>query len=205
MIAVLTGDIISSRKSDTATWLNALKVQLNKFGTSPKKWEIYRGDEFQLEVARPEEALMKAFQLKACLKSFKNLDVRMAIGIGEKDFEGNKVSQSNGTAFNNSGTQFDRLKKQKVNLAISSPYKEFDEEINLMLKLALVTMDNWSVVSAQLAEIVFDNPDLLQETIAQKLQIRQAAVSQRFNRAKLDLMIELENHFHNKLKKIIKT
>jgi len=204
MIAVITGDIIGSRQVDTASWLKALKAQLNKFGTTPKEWEIYRGDEFQLEIPQPEEALLKALKLKACLKGFKNLDVRMAIGIGEKDFEGNKVSQSNGTAFNNSGGQFDKLKKQKVNLAISSPYKEFDEEINLMLKLALVTMDSWSVVSAQLAEMVFADPDLLQEKLAQKLQIKQAAVSQRSNRAKLDLMMELENYFHRKVKKIVK-
>ncbi|MEX2591162.1 MAG: SatD family protein [Anditalea sp.] len=202
MIAVITGDIIGSRKADTASWLKALKSQLNSFGTSPKEWEIYRGDEFQLEIAQPGEALLKAFQLKACMKTFKNLDIRMGIGIGEKNFDGTKVSQSNGSAFNNSGSQFDLLKKQKVNLAICSPQKEFDKEINLMLKLALVTMDNWSVVSAQLALMVLGDPNLLQEEIAQKLGIKQSAVSQRSNRAKLDLMMELENYYQNKMKEI---
>lgn len=204
MIAVITGDVIGSRKVDTAKWLPALKTQLNSFGTSPQEWEIYRGDEFQLEIARPEEALWKAFQLKASIKTFKNLDVRMSIGIGNKEFKGSKVSQSNGTAFNNSGTQFDLLKKQKINLAICSPQKEFDQEINLMLKLALVTMDDWSVGSAQLAKLVFAHPDLLQEEIAQKFGIKQAAVSQRANRAKLNLIRELENYFKNKFKKILK-
>jgi predicted XRE-type DNA-binding protein len=201
MIAVITGDIIGSRKVNTASWLKALRTQLHRFGTSPKEWEIYRGDEFQLEIAHPGEALLKAFQLKACIKTFKSLDVRMGIGLGEKDFTGTKVSQSNGSAFNNSGRQFDVLKKQKVNLAICSPKPEFDQEINLMLKLALITMDNWSVVSAQVAKMVLAKPNLLQEEIAQKLGIKQSAVSQRFNRAKLELMMELENYYQNKVKK----
>lgn len=201
MIAVITGDIISSRKTPAGSWMKALKSQLNHFGKSPKKWEIYRGDEFQMEVDQPEKALIRAFQLKACIKSFKDLDVRMAIGLGEKDFEGTKVSESNGTAFNNSGTQFDLLKKLKVNLAICSPDQDLDQEINLMLKLALVTMDHWSVVSAQLAQLTFAHPDLLQEEIAEKLGIKQAAVSQRSSRARMDLIMELEGYFQKRVKK----
>lgn len=202
MIAVITGDIIGSRKAATPEWVKVLKTKLNKFGSSPKEWEIYRGDEFQLELAKPEQALISALEIKACIKTFKNLDVRMAIGLGDKNFQGDKVSESNGSAFSNSGSQFDLLKNQKVTLAVSSPEKEFDTEINLMLKLALVTMDNWSTVSAEIAEILFDNPDLLQEEIAQRLQIKQSAVSQRTHRAKLDLMMEVVEHYQNKVKKI---
>ena len=203
MKAVITGDVVGSRKVDTHKWMKALKNQLDKFGSSPQKWEIYRGDEFQLEINHPEEALMAALQLKACMKTFKNLDVRLAIGIGEREYKGSKVSQSSGSAFTNSGTRFDMLKKQKINLAISSPKQEFDQEINLMLKLALVIMDSWSVVSAELAQEVFANPDVLQEEIAQKFGIKQAAVSQRANRAKLNLIRELENYYKSKFLKIL--
>lgn len=205
MIAVITGDIIGSGKTDTANWLKALKDRLDRFGTSPKDWEIYRGDEFQLEIEQPEEALTKAFQIKSCIKTFKSLDARMAIGLGEKSYEGDSVSQSNGTAFINSGRQFDVLKKQKVTMAVTSPQPAFDKEINLMLKLAMTTMDKWSVVSAKLAELVFEDPDLLQEEIAKRLRIKQAAVSQRSRRAKLELMLELEGYYRYRLKQILKT
>ena len=56
MTAVLTGDIINSRKSKTPDWLSSLKETLNKFGQEPKHWEIYRGDSFQLEID-PAKAL----------------------------------------------------------------------------------------------------------------------------------------------------
>lgn len=202
MIAVITGDIIDSRTTDPAQWIKVLTSKLKQFGSTPKDWEIYRGDEFQLEVANPEEALIKALQIKSAIKKIKNLDVRMAIGIGDKTFEGKRISESNGSAFSNSGEQFNLLKKQKVTLAISTAEKDFDKELNLMLKLALAIMDNWSIGSAELAEIVFADPRLLQEEIGKRLQIKQAAVSQRANRAKLDLMMELVQHYHNQVKTI---
>ena len=205
MIAIITGDIIGSRQMPTETWMTALQSQLDQFGSTPQDWEIYRGDEFQLELADPEEALIKALQLKARIKSFKNLDVRMGIGIGGKDFRGTRLTQSNGTAFSNSGQQFDLLKKQKINLAFCTPDSAFDDEINLMLKLALVTLDNWSVVSAQLAQITLSNPDLLQEEIGQKLGVRQAAISQRSQRARLDLIMELENYYRVRVKNTFKS
>src|SRR5690554_1443628 len=200
MIAIITGDIIGSRQMPTEPWMTALQSQLNQFGSSPQDWEIYRGDEFQLELTDPEEALIKALQIKAQIKSFKNLDVRMGIGIGGKDFTGARLTQSNGTAFSNSGKQFDLLKRQKINLAFCTPNPEFDNEINLMLKLALVTLDQWSVVSAQLAQIMLSNPNLLQEEIGQILGVRQAAISQRSRRAKMDLMMELENYYRIRVK-----
>lgn len=201
MIAVITGDIIGSRKVDNAQWMEALTTKLGLYGTSPKDWEVYRGDEFQLEIAHPEQALLVAIQLKACMRTFKNLDVRMAIGLGNKSFEGISVTQSNGSAFSNSGTQFNLLKNEKTTLAIRSNQKQFDEELNLMLKLALVTMDNWSTVSAELAEIRLSEPHLLQEEIATRLRIRQSAVSQRANRAKLNLLMEFIEFYQSKLKK----
>lgn len=202
MIAVITGDIIGSRKAESLLWVEALKTKLGKYGSTPKEWEIYRGDEFQIELMEPEKALLCALELKACIKTFHKLDVRMSIGLGDKSYQGDRVSESNGTAFSNSGNQFDQLKKQKINLAVRSPHKEFDQEINLMLKLALVTMDTWSTVSAELADIVFANPHLLQEEIAQQLKIKQSAVSQRTRRAQLDLVMELIQYYQNKVEKI---
>ncbi|WP_332910804.1 hypothetical protein [Algoriphagus boritolerans] len=37
----------------------------------------------------------------------------MAIGIGEKNYSGSKISESNGPAFVFAGEKFDRLKKRE--------------------------------------------------------------------------------------------
>lgn len=201
MISIITGDVINSRKKSSNIWIDEFKKLLATFGKNPVEWEIYRGDEFQLEIRNPEEALIIALQIKSYFKSIK-LDVRMSIGFGEVTYKAKKISESNGTAFSRSGEVFETLKKQKINLAINSGNKAFDTEINLMLRLSLIFMNNWLAQSAELVLITIENPLLSQEEIGLKLGINQAAVSRRRKRAQFDLMMEMENYFRNKIKTI---
>lgn len=201
MTSIITGDIINSRKLPSAQWMDGLKALFSHFGNNPGEWEIYRGDEFQLEVKHPEDALLTALQIKAYLKSLQ-LDVRMSIGFGNKNYTADKISESNGTAFIRSGELFEHLKKQKNNLAINTGNLDFDEEINLMLRLGLTFMDHWLVQSAEFVLITLKNPLLSQEEIGGFLNINQAAVSRRRKRAKFDLILELDHHFRKKIKKI---
>ena len=199
MTAILTADIINSRKLSSKIWINDLKAFLNTFGQSPNDWEIYRGDEFQLEIKNPEDALLVAFQLKAFCKSIK-LDVRISIGFGEKTYKSRKITESNGSAFIRSGETFETLKKQKLNLAINSADTIFDEELNLMLKLSLSFMDNWLQQSAEFVIVATQNPTLSQEEIGLLLGINQAAVSRRQKRANYELIKELDLYFRKKIK-----
>ena len=199
MTAILTADIINSRKLSSKIWINDLKAFLNTFGQSPNDWEIYRGDEFQLEIKNPEDALLVAFQLKAFCKSIK-LDVRISIGFGEKTYKSRKITESNGSAFIRSGESFETLKKQKLNLAINSADTIFDEELNLMLKLSLSFMDNWLQQSAEFVIVAIQNPTLSQEEIGMLLGINQAAVSRRQKRANYELIKELDLYFRKKIK-----
>lgn len=201
MIAIITGDIVNSRKLSSKIWMDSFKQLLNTFGKNPIEWEIYRGDEFQLEIKNPEDALRIALHIKSYFRSVK-LDARMSIGFGDKTYKAKKISESNGTAFSRSGEVFETLKKQKINLAINSGNEALDTEINLMLRLSLVFMDNWLAQSAELVLTAIENPSLSQEEIGVKLGINQAAVSRRRKRAQFDLMIEMEKYFRNKIKTI---
>ena len=164
MTAILTGDIINSRKLSSKNWMDNLKTLLNTFGKTPNDWEIYRGDEFQMEIKNPQDALLVAFQIKALFKSI-NLDVRMSIGFGDKTYKTRKISESNGSAFIRSGETFDTLKKQKLNLTVNSGNTIFDTEFNLMLKLSLSFMDNWLQQSGEFILVAIQNPTLSQEEI----------------------------------------
>lgn len=199
MISIITGDIVNSRKLPSKIWIEGLKELLNTKGKNPSEWEIYRGDEFQLEIINPEEALLTALQIKAYLKTLK-LDARMSIGFGDKTYKAKKISESNGTAFVRSGDLFETLKKQKTTLAINSGNGNLDSEINLMLRLGLTFMDNWLVQSAEFVFAAIENKSLSQEEIGVKLGINQAAVSRRRKRAQFDLALELDNYFRKKIK-----
>jgi hypothetical protein len=62
MTSVITGDIINSRSRSSSEWIDDLKNVLRRVGESPKYWEIYRGDSFQLEIENPKEALYELFK-----------------------------------------------------------------------------------------------------------------------------------------------
>ncbi|MFN7675069.1 SatD family protein [Flavobacterium sp.] len=199
MIVILTGDIINSRKVPSKKWMDDLKTIFQSIGKSPNDWEIYRGDEFQLEIKTLEDALAVAFQIKAFFKSI-NLDVRMSLGLGDKTYKARKITESNGSAFIRSGETFETLKKQKLNLAINSGNADFDEDLNLMLKLTLSFMDNWLQQSAEFVLVAIQNPTLSQEEIGVKLGINQAAVSRRQKRSNYDLLLQVDNYFRKKIK-----
>src|SRR5690606_25753425 len=104
MIGVITGVIIDSRKSKTPKiWLTNLTESLSRVSTNDKNWELYRGDSFQIEFENPQDAFLNAVYIKSCIKTIKNMDVRLAIGIGHKTYHGSNVSESNGEVFQFSG------------------------------------------------------------------------------------------------------
>ncbi|MEO8534314.1 MAG: hypothetical protein ABI441_11205 [Flavobacterium sp.] len=198
MTSVITGDIIDSRKQKSKDWVEGLKKILSPFGETPGQWEVYRGDEFQIEITDPADAILYAILIKAHLRAVK-LDARMSIGFGDKTHSGEKISESYGTAFINSGEVFETLKKQKVTLAMRTGNPDIDEKINLMLQLALTFMDNWLVQSAEFVTIAIENPSLSQEELGQKLGINQAAVSRRQKRSQFDLVMNLDRYFRKQI------
>lgn len=213
MIAIIKGDIIASRKiQNPERWMLPLKQLLETWGQSPKNWELVWGDFFQIEVANPEDALRKALIIKALIKSVEpenagkkqsSIDVRMSIGIGEKTYSSERISESNGPAFVNAGEKFEKLNKEKVNLAIQTPWKEIDEDINLNLKLAGIFMDEWTVSSAQLVELFFKHPHATQTEIGEMLGIRQNSVSGRWTRSHIEEIQSVEISFNKKIKQAL--
>lgn len=200
-IAIITGDIINSRAHNTSEWMAKLKQYLTKWGAAPSNWEIYRGDEIQLRIG-VNDSLLAAIQLKALIKSIKDLDIRMGIGIGSETYVGAGVSDSNGTAYQRSGRTLEVLKQNKVNLMLTTADGEYDRTMNLMLKLASDFMDDWSTVSAEMVFLSLSSPYESQQNWAEQLNIKQSAVSQRTKRARLDLVQELLAYYKQTINSI---
>jgi hypothetical protein len=202
MVAVITGDVINSKKNAPRIWLTPLKRELNRIGKTPKTWEIYRGDSFQLVINKPEDALLTAMKIKARLKSVKGINVRMAIGIGSRSYNAAKVTESNGSAFVNSGEKFEMLNQEKQNLAIKSDWPQFDNEMNLYLKLALIAMNNWTINTAEIVSVAMGNPEKSQQQLGKMIGIKQSAISTRLGRAYFEEIMEVNEMYETKLKSL---
>jgi hypothetical protein len=200
MEAIITGDLINSRQVEPSEWMPALKKVLKKYGKEPKNWEIFRGDSFQLNT-KPEDALMAAILIKAKIKQWKNLDVRIGIGIGEITYQAAKITESNGTAFLNSGECFEELKKQT--LAIKTPHKDLNETLNLMIELASLTIDRWTETAAKLIKLKIENQNLNQKDLANLLnKTAQGTISEGLKRAGYDEIQRLLNYYKLKISEL---
>jgi len=192
MTAVITGDIIDSQRGQVDSWMEPLKRVLNAYGDTPKDWETYRGDSFQLKVD-VKTALLAAIHLKAAIKQTKVHDLRMAIGLGEESYSSARVSESNGSAFVHSGECFDSLKKKK--LAIKSPRSAVDEPLNIMIQLALLTMDHWSQVVSTVIKTAIENPEKTQSEWAQLLDRSQSNISEALSRGGYEEIMKMNDYY----------
>ena len=200
MLCVITGDVVNSRKTAPQKWLAPLKKELNAIGSTPKSWQIYRGDSFQAVIKNADQGLMVAMKLKASLRSVKGINVRLALGLGTRTYDASKVTESNGTAFVHSGEKFEMLNQQKQNLAIKSDWPQFDEEMNLYLKLALIAMNNWTVNTAEIVRVAMENPKKSQHQLGKLIGIKQSAISTRLRRAYYEELMEVNEMYKAKLK-----
>lgn len=200
MTSVITGDIINSRKQkEPEVWMITLKKVLSSLSADTKYWEIYRGDSFQIEIRDYYASFMAAIYIKATIKMIKGLDVRLAIGVGNKTYNGNDVTESNGEAFVFSGDIMETLKKEKQNLRIKTKNNEINKELNLYFRFALITMDSWSVNSAEIVKLSIENPKALQSELGQLIGISQNAISNRQKRAHLEEILELDHMYRHKM------
>lgn len=197
MIAVITGDIIHSRKVNSEIWLPKLKVFFQKNIDTIFSSEIYRGDSFQCEIP-VEKALEMALAIKSLIRSTPLIDVRMAIGIGTKNFQGETITQSYGTAFINSGESFDALKTHTLN--IKSPFEDFDACFNPILKLVSFISDNWKPVTAETIHLSLLNRTLLQKEIAELLKKDATTVNKALKRGAYEEIIEIIALYNRKIR-----
>lgn len=172
-VAVLTGDLVKSRSikfGEIETVINSLKdtfVELNeKLLFNKASFQIFRGDSFQAIIPNIELALISAIVIRARLRTFKSnyrivgskksdkpinyayTDARIAIGIGEVSYFGNKISESQGEAFQKSGYLLDKLKKENERLGVDTPWENINKEFFVEAKLADAIINRWTANTA---------------------------------------------------------
>ncbi len=198
MIAVLTGDIINSQKADNKLWLPQLKRLFQQWSETGENWDIYRGDEFQLK-CRVDQVFHYAILIKSLLKSVEQLDVRIAIGIGTEVYQSERITESNGTAYVNSGRLLTEIKSSGKTIAIQSENVKMNRDLNILLRWAALDMDKWTAATAEIIHQLLLNHRCTQDELAAKLNITQSSVSQRLKRANFELLQETDQYFRKKI------
>jgi len=211
MIAVLTGDIVSSRRlPDKRKWLKRLEDVIEKKSGLSKapKWGIFRGDGFQVELPSPKDALKLAILIRSGLKSVPELfeqgiDARIGIGIGDTGYSAKSTNESDGPAYQWSGKALDFLKDQQYHLYIMVKWPEFQESTNASLRLVNAIIDDWTRPEAEVAWLKLSE-GMTQTEMARRLKITQPAVHKRMAGSHLNDIMEFVKHFEKEVPHRIK-
>ncbi len=163
MIAVITGDIVKSRSEDPGIWLPILEEAIAVYADT---YDVFRGDSFQLEVPL-DKVFTAAFYIKATMIEA-GLDVRLGIGIGEKDYRSPHIKTTFGSALIYSGEAFDELKKET--LYLKSPDTEFDALCNTILPLLSEICHRWTPNIAETVKVALKHEGANQVELAKILQ-----------------------------------
>ncbi len=213
--AVITGDVIESTKlseEENNSLIQGLKNIIDELEQKQTiRGEIFRGDSLQCLINKPSEALKTALLIKTYIKGIVSInklkskneydktinkpvfDIRLAIGIGEVNSEKEKLSISQGEAYNLSGRLLDDLKnKQTIAINTNDSYKdEFDTSFKLLdFILSNATQNQCEVIYYKLQ-------GLTEVEISEKIGINQSAINQRSNSSGWGSIHSLINRFES--------
>ncbi len=215
MKAVVTADIINYTRLTPDNAGTVIDV-INKLFNNPNllssvrtnlkaNLSIKRGDNVQVEISNPINALRVALLLKTAVNAVNlspekkrnkpMVDIRIAIGIGVVDMQRSDVNISSGEAYEHSGRTLDTMKKSKRKLQIRTNNKQWNNEINTEFMLLEEIMRGWKITSA---EVVFLSLlGFKEKEIEAELGISQSAVNQRKSNAGWNGLEALLNRFEN--------
>lgn len=191
-LAVLTGDLVASRRSPPERWMPALKALLAGFGAPAQAWQVYRGDSFQLRLPAAE-AWTAVLRLRAGLGALPGPEARIGIGVGAETHAAANVAEANGPAYERSGRAFAALGRRR--LALDSGAAERDRALGVMLALAERVLAGWTPVEAATVAAALDRPGATRQELADALGKAQSTVSEALVRAGLEALLELDAHW----------
>lgn len=200
--AVITGDIVNSSDIDQREWMPIMhKIQ------RLHNAELYRGDSFQLRCANIQNCVFQALQVKATVKTCRNLDVRMSIGIGSEVYKSDSVAESGGLAYERSGKSLDNLSDHKDGLLkLTSGDTSFNQEMNIILALISVITTRWKPSQALAMQQLLLNgregsASITQKELAKQLNLKANTISIQFSQANKRSIMQAEKLLHDKLLK----
>lgn len=198
--AVITADLVGSSDYTERDWvtMNArIRSFLDKWNTTEHtEYFAYRGDSLQGLLRDISQALRHAIFLKAYVKSTElygskrasMADVRISIGLGEINYRGESIMESNGQAFHNSGRTLDRITKTGQTLALTTPSEEENVEWDVIMALLDEVMERWTIASSEVIWRILEGRE--DAEIAAELAISRSAVSQRKKQAGWDAILK---------------
>ncbi|SBS33322.1 hypothetical protein MSP8886_02717 [Marinomonas spartinae] len=192
---VVTGDIVNSSALSDAehqACLQQIEQTITVLQeTFHAQGDVFRGDEFQVFVPSPKEALRCAVLLRLTLmKTVKGTDARVSVGIGGyKQIESELRKTAKGEAFQLSGRALKNMKEERLKISFPTAHNISPSDELLVRYLDSILTG----LSEKQAEVLFPRllyPDLTQDALSDKTGIHRRSLASRLQRANATLILD---------------
>ena len=202
---VVTGDIVNSSALSDAehqACLQQVEQTIAIFQTEfNAQGDVFRGDEFQVFVPNPKDALRCAVLLRLTLmKSVKGADARVSVGIGAyKQIETELRKTAKGEAFQLSGRALKDMKEDRLKVSLPKAHdvnSNHDLPSHDLLIHDVLVRHLDSIItglSEKQAEVLFPRllyPELTQDALSTKTGIHRRSLASRLQRANATLILD---------------
>lgn len=156
MKCVITADIVKSTHI-APEYQNQISIILNKIHLDTQhfcksRFEMYRGDSFQVLIDDARKGMLYAIAIRAGLMYMppknEKWDARISLGIGNVEIENERVTMSDGEAFRISGRAFEKIGKRR--LIATTINEDINQELALTCAFADNVITNWSKRQAEM-------------------------------------------------------
>ncbi|MDI5936557.1 hypothetical protein [Halomonas kalidii] len=204
-IAVLTGDVIDSRKVRDRQHL--YRVLDDTLAALAKRQggraERFRGDGFQLALPHARHAMTAAIALRAALiehsEPEQRWDARIAVAVGPAAWHADlRVAEADDEPFVASGRHLDALSESADHLALTLLDEPDDGSLALLLRYLDDLVASWSHYSAEVVHLSIER-ELSQQAMAERLGIRQPSVHKRLRAARWPLLSDTLAYLETRL------
>ncbi|QJQ94686.1 MULTISPECIES: hypothetical protein [Halomonadaceae] len=202
LIAVLTGDVIASRKiADPGSLSSVLDATLERLCERfDGEAERYRGDAFQLALPHAEHAMTAAVMLRADLiqhsEERQRWDARIAVAVGHDQWRPRqRIDAAGGAPFVRSGQALDGMDKTSDHLRLELLNDDDHACLALLTRFADNIIDGWSRYSAEAVGLQLEHGES-QQALAKRLEISQPGVHKRLRTARWALIDDYLQHMH---------
>ncbi|MCV6597761.1 MAG: hypothetical protein OIF40_11870 [Mangrovicoccus sp.] len=187
--AVLTGDLVKSTRASPeavhvafASLQSAAEICAIWHGAS-LRFTRFRGDGWQVVLARPELALRSALYLLATLRASDcGLETRLSLGLGEaKMGSAEDLSSAEGSAFQRAGHMLDNMPRNRRLIMAADGAPALGPGLCALLD---AVQQNWGREQAQALLYVLPPAPKTQMQIAEHIGIRQQSVADRLQAAR---------------------
>lgn len=203
---VITGDIVNSNSLSAENHkicLDQIEHTISRLAdVFDVQGDVFRGDEFQVFVPNPKQALRCAVLLRlALMMCIKNVDARVSIGIGGyKDLSDSLRKTVKGEAFELSGKALNTMKNERLTVTVAATRHEAVASTTGLLVQYLDFMI--TDLSQRQAEALFSRvlfTGLTQEALSKETGIARRSLASRLQRSNAALILETLDVLENTL------